>query len=80
MKPADAARAPDGPTKTATGVRAVIIRETIARVESTRPPGVRSVNTTSAAWASIGAIDRVDHVLGGNRVDDAVDDGGVHDG
>src|SRR5688500_12038016 len=36
----------------ATGVRAMIIREMMARVESTRPPGVRSVKTTSAAWAS----------------------------
>ena len=50
----------------------------MARVESTRPPGVRSVKTTSAAPAAIGAIDRVDHVFGGDRMDDAVDDGGEH--
>ena len=49
MKPADAARAPDGPTKTATGVRAASIRVTMARVESTRPPGVSRVKTTRAA-------------------------------
>ena len=49
MKPADAARAPGGATNTTTGVRASIIRETIVRVESTRPPGVRSTNTTAAA-------------------------------
>ena len=51
MKPAEAARAPEGPTKIATGVLAAIMRETIARVESTSPPGVRSVNTTSVAPA-----------------------------
>src|SRR5439155_17147545 len=49
MKPADAARAPAGPTKTTIGVLAAIMCETISRVESTSPPGVRSVNTTSAA-------------------------------
>ena len=48
-KPADAARAPAGATKTATGVFAAIMRETMERVESTRPPGVRSVNTMSVA-------------------------------
>ena len=48
-KPADAARAPDGPTKTTTGARDVIMRETIARVESSRPPGVRRMNTTTSA-------------------------------
>ena len=48
-KPADAARAPAGATKTATGVFAAIMRETMDRVESTRPPGVRRVNTMSVA-------------------------------
>ena len=48
-KPADAARAPDGATNTATGVLAASIRVTIVRVESTRPPGVSSTNTMSAA-------------------------------
>ena len=57
MKPAEAARAPAGATKIATGVVAAIMRETIARVESTSPPGVRSVNTTSAAPCAVGAID-----------------------
>ena len=52
MNPADAARAPAGPTKIATGVLAAIMRETIARVESSSPPGVRNVNTTSAAPAA----------------------------
>ena len=51
MNPAEAARAPDGATNMATGVLAAISRETIARVESTSPPGVRSVKTTSAAPA-----------------------------
>jgi hypothetical protein len=48
-KPADAARAPAGAAKTATGVFAAIMWDTMARVESTRPPGVRSVNTMSVA-------------------------------
>ena len=47
--PAEAARLPDGPTKTATGVFAAIIALMMSRVESTRPPGVRSMNTSSAA-------------------------------
>ena len=49
MNPADAARAPDGPTNTTTGARDVIIRDTILRVESSRPPGVRNTSTTSSA-------------------------------
>ena len=58
MKPADAARAPEGATKIATGVLAATMRDTMARVDSTRPPGVRNVNTTSAAparsaWSSV---------------------------
>ena len=39
MKPAEAARAPDGPMNTATGVRAAIMRETMSRVESTQAAG-----------------------------------------
>ena len=38
-KPADAARLPAGPTKTATGVLDAIMRETMARVESSEPAG-----------------------------------------
>ena len=72
MKPAEAARAPDGPTKTTTGVRAAIIRDTIVRVESSRPPGVRSTRTVTAApVVSARAIDLVEE-LGGDRMDDAV--------
>ena len=51
-KPAEAARLPDGPTNTATGVFAGMMALLMSRVESTRPPGVRSVNTTSAAPAA----------------------------
>ena len=47
--PADAARLPDGPTNTATGVLADSMRDTMEWVESRRPPGVRSVNTRRAA-------------------------------
>jgi hypothetical protein len=49
MKPADAARAPDGPTNTTMGVRAAIMRDTMARVESSSPPGVRSTSTRTVA-------------------------------
>src|SRR6188474_3121453 len=49
MKPADAALPPDGPTKTTTGARDVIMRDTIARVDSSSPPGVRRTNTTMSA-------------------------------
>jgi hypothetical protein len=48
-KPADAARLPAGPTKIATGVFAAMIALLMARVESSRPPGVCSVKTISAA-------------------------------
>ncbi len=51
-KPAEAARFPDGPTNTATGVFARMMALLMSRVESTRPPGVRSVITTSAAPAA----------------------------
>ena len=43
---------PDGPTKTATGVFAWMMALLMSRVESTSPPGVRSVNTISAAFAA----------------------------
>ena len=59
---------------------AAIIRVTMSRVESTRPPGVRSVNTTSAAPRAVGFVERLDHVLGRHRVDDAVDLGRVDEG
>ena len=49
MKPADAACTPAGDTYTTTGVRLTIIRETMDRVESTRPPGVLRVKTRSEA-------------------------------
>lgn len=58
MNPAEAARAPDGATNTATGVLPATMRDTIARVESTRPPGVRKVRTTSAApaWSARSSV------------------------
>ena len=48
-KPADAARAPEGAMKMTTGVFAASMCVMMSRVDSTRPPGVRSVKTTSAA-------------------------------
>ena len=75
MNPADAARAPDGPTNTTTGARDVISRETMSRVESSRPPGVRrTMTTTSAPRASAWVIASID-VLGGDGMDDAVEFG-----
>ena len=76
-KPADAAREPDGPTNTATGVFAAMIAVLMSRVESTRPPGVRRVMTSSAAPAASACGDRAAHVFGGDRMDDAVDLGEV---
>ena len=50
-KPAEAARAPDGEMNTTIGARAAIMRDTIVRVDSTRPPGVRNTSTVAAAPA-----------------------------
>ena len=47
--PADAARAPLGPTNTTTGTSDSMIAVLMSRVESTRPPGVRSTRTTTSA-------------------------------
>ena len=47
--PADAARPPEGATRMATGAREVIIRDTMVRVDSRRPPGVRSTMMTMSA-------------------------------
>ena len=43
---------PGGPTNTATGVLAAMMAVLMSRVESTRPPGVRSVMTSTAAPAA----------------------------
>ena len=56
--PADAARFPDGPTNTATGVFARMIALLMSRVESSRPPGVRSVNHDQRGLFGVGARDR----------------------
>ncbi len=50
--PAEAARLPDGDTNTATGVFDSMIEVLISRVESTRPPGVRSTMTRRSALAA----------------------------
>ena len=78
-KPADAARLPDGPTKTATGVFALMIALLMSRVESSRPPGVRSVMTISAAFSASARAIVAANELGCDRVDDAVDRGRFHD-
>jgi len=48
-KPADAARAPGGFTKTTTGTGEVAMAVVMSRVVSTSPPGVSSSITTSEA-------------------------------
>ena len=83
MKPADAARAPDGPTKTATGVsRGKHVRDDVARGidQAARRPQREDDERRARA---IGPIDRLDHVFRRDRMDDAVefrDEGerGVH--
>ena len=72
MKPAEAARAPEGPTKTATGVRQLSILSTICRIELSRPPGVSIRITTQRRLLGVRALDRLDHVGRAHRVDDAV--------
>jgi hypothetical protein len=52
MKPAEAARAPEGPTKTATGVRQLSMRSTICRIEESSPPGVSRRRIRSGAPAA----------------------------
>ena len=51
--PAEAACAPRGVTKTATGSGASRIELTISRAEALRPPGVLSWMTSRAASASV---------------------------
>ena len=59
-QPAEAARAPRGPTNTITGTRAFISFWIISRMEESRPPGVSSSRTNAAAFcASASAIPRV---------------------
>ena len=70
--PADAARDPDGATNTTTGARDVMMRETIVRVDSSSPPGVRRTKTTSVAFEVSASSMRAGQVFGGNRVDDSV--------
>ena len=56
------------------------MRETMSRVESTSPPGVRKREDDERGAGAVGAVERLDHVFGGDRVDDAVDHRGVDDG
>ena len=50
--PAEAARAPEGPTNTATGVRQFSILSTIWRIEVSSPPGVSSRRTSRGAFSA----------------------------
>ena len=51
----------------------------MSRVESTRPPGVRSMMTSEVAPCGVGLRDRPADVGGRDRMDDAVDLRGVDD-
>jgi len=51
-KPADAARAPGGLTKTTTGTGEVVMAVVMSRVVSTSPPGVSNSITTNTASRS----------------------------
>ena len=77
-KPADAARFPDGPTKTATGVRARMIALLMSRVESTRPPGRTKREDNERGAGSVRAPDRFTDVFSDDRMDDPVDFRGVN--
>jgi hypothetical protein len=52
MKPAEAARAPEGPTKTAIGVLQFSMWSTICRMEVSSPPGVSRRMTRRGAPAA----------------------------
>ena len=77
--PADAARLPGGDTKTTTGVLDSMMAVLMSRVESTSPPGVRSDDDEEIGLRGIGLGDRPSDVGGRDRMDDAVDFGGVDD-
>ena len=49
------------------------MRDTMARVESSRPPGVRSTMTVTVAPRRVGACDHLVDELRGNRMDDPVE-------
>ena len=79
MNPAEAARAPDGRRRSppAFGRRSCATRSR-AWNRAARRRAQREDD--EARPSAVGAVDRVDHVVRGDRVDDAVDDGGVDDG
>ena len=73
MKPAEAARAPEGPTNTATGVRQLSMASTICRIEVSRPPGVSSLDHEKRSVGQVGALDRGHDVGCRDRVHDPVE-------
>jgi len=72
MKPAEAARAPEG-HEHRTGVRQLRILSTIWRIEVSRPPGVSMRRIRSGACAASAFFDGLGDVGGGDRMDDAVE-------
>ena len=80
MNPAEAARAPDGADED----RHRRLGGDHARDDGPRgieqPAGRAQREHDQRRPRAIGAVERVDHVFGGDRVDDAVNDGGVDDG
>ena len=61
--PADAACAPEGETKVATGTCDARIAVVISRVDVRSPPGVESSRTTSAAPSRLGAVEELAQVV-----------------
>ena len=72
MKPADAARAPDGPTRTAMGVRAASMRLTMVLRGVHQPAWRPEREDEQRGPLGIRAVDGRHHELGRHRVDDAV--------
>ena len=78
--PADAARLPDGPTNTATGVFAAMIALLMSRVESSRPPGRAQREHEQRGAGGVGLLRSRERMYSAtDRMDDAVDFGGVDD-
>ncbi len=76
-KPAEAARAPEGPTKATIGVRQLSILSTIWRIDVSRPPGVSRRRTSRGACCSSACSMARTTCPAADRVDDAVE---IHDG
>ena len=73
MKPAEAARAPDGPTKTTTGARDVIMRETIVARRVEQAPGRPQDDDDDVGAGGVRRVDDVVRYSAADGMDDAVE-------